>query len=215
MVVVCRCCCSLCIGSTHRSLLHRLKIALLEIWNAGDRQVEIFRSLPLQAPWAMGRGQRRIQRGHYGVRGWPRSSIVLSSRVAHVTGSWMPAHVAWVHQHLVMVGRLVVRRHAMVRRLRVMMLRLVMEPCRPAMAKRGTVVMGCVRVWVMVMLALLARMRVLWRVIDIVVRSYTVVARQRVSDAWGPPERTALAGRRVLYGKNLSDGGPTGLRRKE
>jgi hypothetical protein len=75
--------------------------------------------------------------------------------------------------------------------------------------------MCLVRVWMMVMLALLARMRVLWRVIDIVVRSYSVVARQRVSDAWGPPERTALAGRRVLYGKNLLDGSPAGLRRKE
>jgi hypothetical protein len=96
-----------------------------------------------------------------------------------------------------------------------MMLRLLMEPTRSAMAERGSMVMGIVGVWMMVMLALLARMRLLWRVIDIVVRSYSVVARQRVSDAWGPPERTALAGRRVLYGKNLSDRSPAGLRRKE
>ena len=71
-------------------------------------------------------------------------------------------------------------------------------------------VMGVVRVGLVVMLALLARMRLLWRIIDIVVRSYSVVARQRVSDAWGPPERTALAGRRDLYGKNLLGGSPRG-----
>jgi hypothetical protein len=63
-------------------------------------------------------------------------------------------------------------------------------------------------------LALLGRMRLLWRVVDIVVRSYTVVARQRASNTWVPPERTALAGRRALNGKNLLDLSPAGLRRE-
>ena len=63
-------------------------------------------------------------------------------------------------------------------------------------------------------LVLLARMRVLWGVIDIVVRSYSVVARQRASDAWVPPERTALAGRRALNRKNLKGGCPAGQRRE-
>lgn len=149
------------------------------------------------------------------MRRWSRASVVLRSRVAHVASARMPAHVARVHQHLVMVRRGVVRRHPVVRGLRVMVLRLLMKPTRASMAKRGSMVMCLVRIWMVVMLALLARMRVLWRVIDIVVRPYSVVARQRVSDAWGPPERTALAGRRILYGKNLLDGSPAGLRRKE
>lgn len=57
-------------------------------------------------------------------------------------------------------------------------------------------------------LALLARMRVLGRVIDIVIRSYSIVARQRASPAWVPPERAALAGRRNLDRKNLEGGCP-------
>jgi len=63
------------------------------------------------------------------------------------------------------------------------------------------------------LLVLLARMRILGRVIDIVV-SYTIVARQCASDAWVPPERTALDGRRALNGKNLMGGGPLGQRRQ-
>ena len=71
-----------------------------------------------------------------------------------------------------------------------------------------------VRIICVVRLVLLARMRVLWGVIDIVVRSYSVVARQRASDTWVPPERTALAGRRALNGENLRGGSPAGLRRE-
>lgn len=67
---------------------------------------------------------------------------------------------------------------------------------------RSVMVMGIVCV---LALALLARMRLLGRVVDIVVWPYSVIARQRVSDAWVPPERTALDGRRALRGKNLMD----------
>ena len=52
------------------------------------------------------------------------------------------------------------------------------------------------------LLGLLARMRLLGRVVDIVVPD-AIVARQRASDAWVPPERAALDGRRTLDGKNL------------
>lgn len=44
-----------------------------------------------------------------------------------------------------------------------------------------------------------------------VVRPYSVVARQCVSDAWVPPERTALDGRRTLYGENWVNLSPSGL----
>lgn len=60
-------------------------------------------------------------------------------------------------------------------------------------------------------LALLAWMRILGRVVDIVVRSYSIVARQRVSDTWVPPERTALDGRRTLDRKNLTNRAASGL----
>jgi len=74
-------------------------------------------------------------------------------------------------------------------------------------------VMGC-RVVCVLLLALLARMRLLCGIIDIVV-PYSVVARQRASDTWVPPERTALDGRRTLNGKNLMRRGPPGRLRGE
>jgi hypothetical protein len=51
-------------------------------------------------------------------------------------------------------------------------------------------------------MALLDRTGHLARVVHIVVPD-SIVARQRVSDAWVPPEPTALDGRRSLDGKNL------------
>lgn len=51
-------------------------------------------------------------------------------------------------------------------------------------------------------LALLARMRVLARIIHIVPDS--IVSRQRASDTWVPPERAALNGRRDLDRENLT-----------
>jgi len=80
-----------------------------------------------------------------------------------------------------------------------------------SMLERRPMVMGIIA---MRSLALLGRMRLLWRVVDIVVWSYTIVARQRASDTWGPPERTALAGRRALNGKNWLELSPGGLRRE-
>lgn len=65
-------------------------------------------------------------------------------------------------------------------------------------------------VWVL-SLALLGRMRLLGGVIDMVIRPYSVVARQCVSNAWVPPERTALDGRRTLYGENWVNLSPSGL----
>jgi hypothetical protein len=70
------------------------------------------------------------------------------------------------------------------------------------------------RVVCVLLLTLLARMRLLCGIIDIVV-PYSVVARQRASDTWVPPERTALDGRRTLNGKNLMGEGPFGRLRGE
>jgi hypothetical protein len=86
--------------------------------------------------------------------------------------------------------------------------RRLVEGGRPGMLKRGPMVVGII--WVR-SLGLLARMRLLRRVVDIVIWSYTVVARQRASNTWVPPERTALAGRRTLNGNNLSESSPAGL----
>lgn len=63
-------------------------------------------------------------------------------------------------------------------------------------------VLVCGRPICMLLLGLLARMRLLGRVADIVVPD-AIVARQRASDAWVPPERAALDGRRTLDRKNL------------
>ncbi|KAK2062430.1 hypothetical protein LY76DRAFT_602515 [Colletotrichum caudatum] len=61
----------------------------------------------------------------------------------------------------------------------------------PVMMMRGRCVIT------MLLLTLVARMRLGCRIVDIVV-PYSVVARQRASDAWVPPERTALDGRRTM-----------------
>lgn len=85
------------------------------------------------------------------------------------------------------------------------------------MKNRGSRVMDgspmMLRAVPVLLLTLVARMRVLWRVVDIVVCSDSVVARQRVSATWVPPERAALAGSRILYGNNLTDWSPVGLPR--
>jgi hypothetical protein len=62
---------------------------------------------------------------------------------------------------------------------------------------RAPVLMVVRRVIGVLLLALLARMRFLGGIVDIVV-PYSIVARQRASDTWVPPERTALDGRRAL-----------------
>jgi hypothetical protein len=79
------------------------------------------------------------------------------------------------------------------------------------MLERGSMVVRVI--WVR-SLGLLPRMRLLRRVLDIVIRSYSVVARQRASDTWVPPERAALAGRRTLNGNNLWRASPVRLLRQ-
>lgn len=86
-----------------------------------------------------------------------------------------------------------------------MRLRRLMKTLLGRVLQRVPAVVVMMRVVWMWSLALLARVRLLGRVVDIVVWPYSVIARQRVSDAWVPPERTALDGRRALRGKNLMD----------
>lgn len=137
-----------------------------------------------------------------------RGAEVRWSRVAQVSRPRMASHVAWIRKNRMRVmGCRVMLRQAMVG----LMARLLVERRRAAMLKRGSVMVGIIGVR---SLALLARMRLLWRIVDIVVRCYTVVARQCASDTWVPPERTALAGRRALNGKNLVKLSPAGLRRE-
>jgi hypothetical protein len=61
-----------------------------------------------------------------------------------------------------MVRAGMVRCHAMMRRLLVMVIGLLMKRTRPSVAKRGSVMMRSVGILMLVVLALLARMRVLW-----------------------------------------------------
>ena len=136
--------------------------------------------------------------------------------MAHVPGARVGAHMAGVHQDLVSMvsgGRMMLWQ-AVVGGLLVVMVRSLVEcgGCRVTGVPQRCAVVVCI-IWVW-WLVLFRRMRLLCGVIDIVVRSYSVIARQRVSDAWVPPERAALAGRRVLNGENLFFGGPAGQRRK-
>lgn len=114
-------------------------------------------------------------------------------RMPHVPGGRVSGQVGWVREDRmwVVVSGGVVLRQAVVG----LMGRRLVKRGRPGMLKRGPVVVRII--WVR-SLGLLARMRLLWCVVDIVIWSYTVVARQRASNAWVPPERTALAGRRIL-----------------
>jgi hypothetical protein len=111
------------------------------------------------------------------------------------------AHVSRVHQHLVRMVRVVLGHGGMVP-MRPAGLLMKTACGRTGMVQRASVLMVMGRVVSVLRLALLARMRLLGRIIDIVV-PYSVVARQRASDTWVPPERTALDGRRTLNGKNL------------
>jgi hypothetical protein len=163
--------------------------------------------------------------------------VRLARMVPKMPGSsrdgMMRTHLARIHQHLMGVvgGCSVVMRHRLVVLLLLVLLlllllvvvRRVMLVSRVVQSSAGSDV---VQRWPAVMLLrlislccltmlLLARLRVLGRVIDIVVWPYSVVARQRVSYTWVPPERAALAGRRTLKGKNLIDRGPGGRRRRE
>ena len=54
---------------------------------------------------------------------------------------------------------------------------------------------------VLLLLAMVASMRVMTGVVHTVV-SYSIIARQRAAEAWVPPERTALDGRRTVRGEN-------------
>jgi len=118
---------------------------------------------------------------------------VRRPRMPHVPGGRVSGQVGWVCEDRmwVVVSGGVMLRHAVVG----LMGRRLVERGRPGMLKRGPVVVRII--WVR-SLGLFARMRLLWCVVDIVIWSYTVVARQRASNAWVPPERTALAGRRAL-----------------
>jgi hypothetical protein len=114
------------------------------------------------------------------------------SRMPHVPGRWVPGQMGRIGEdRMVMVGGSVMLRQAVVG----WMGRLVVEGGRPGMMERSPMVMRII--WVR-SLGLLPRMRLLWRIVDIVIGSHTVVARQRASNTWVPPERTALAGRRTL-----------------
>lgn len=132
-------------------------------------------------------------------------------RRAHV--SRVP-HVRWIHQHLVRVVAMVLGHgRVVVVVLVVALLRLGQAMgCTTAMMEGGSwVLMGRGIKAVLLLVTLIDLMRVLCRVIDIVV-PYPVMARQRASNAWVPPERTALDGRRNLKRKNWLSGGPLGLR---
>jgi hypothetical protein len=131
---------------------------------------------------------------------------VRLSRMPHVARRRVPGQVRGVGEDRVrVVGGGVVRLQAVVR----WMGRRLVERGRPAMLKRGPMM---VRIISVRSLGLLPRMRLLRRVVDIVIWSHTVVARQRASNTWVPPERTALAGRRILNRDNLEGPSPAGLR---
>lgn len=138
---------------------------------------------------------------------------VWRSRVPHVSGRRVAGQLCRVRKHRVrMVGGGVVLLHAMVRLMVVVMVMgrwLVERRRRPWMLERDPMVVRIIGVG---SLGLLSRMRLLWRVVDIVICSHTVVARQCASNTWVPPERAALAGRRDLGGNDGLEPSPPGLR---
>ena len=69
------------------------------------------------------------------------------------------------------------------------------------------------RIICVLLLAVVASMRVMARVVHTVV-FYPIVACQRVSDAWVPPEQTALDGRRAVRRENWDRVSPVGLCRE-
>lgn len=134
----------------------------------------------------------------------------------------MMCHLRRVHHHLrLWVLVLVMLSHGRMLHVRVALVRIrsLMNTSsrgsrelnrRPVLLMTGSLVCG--RVICVLMLALFSRMGFLARVVHIVV-PYSICARQRASETWSPPERTALDGRRSLDGENLMSWSPFGLRR--
>ena len=146
----------LAVGGSHRRLLHRLEIALLETWNTWHRQIEIVRALPLDAPGGTVRGrQRRIQWRDDTVGRGSGGAVVWRSVVRHVPGAGVAAHVRRIREHRVrMMSGGVVLRHSMV-----CLVGRFVDRRWSGVPERGSMVMGIIA---MLSLALLARMRVLW-----------------------------------------------------
>jgi hypothetical protein len=193
------------VSGAHGGLLHRLQATVFKVGHAGNGQIEIIGPRPLHTGRVTMRRRQRRKEGRHDSMGRGTGAKVRRSRMSHVPGRRVPGQVRWVRED----GMGVVSGGVMLRQAVVgLMGRRLVERGRPGMLKRGPMVVGII--WVR-SLGLLARMRLLRRVVDIVIWSYTVVARQRASDTWVPPERTALAGRRTLNGNNLSESSPGGL----
>lgn len=156
----------------------------------------------------MRRGQRLIE-GRHDSMGRGAGAKMRWPRMPQVSSGGVPGQMGWVSKDRVWVvgGRVMLRRHSVVRWVG----RGVVERGWPRMLERAPVVV-MVRIIRVRSLGLFPRMRLLRRVVDIVVGSHTVVARQRVSNTWIPPERAALAGCRTLNRNSLLRTGPRGAK---
>lgn len=191
------------VRSSHRARCHPLQILLLQVGYPGNRKVKVVGPRTLH-PGTMGRmrclrrrAEGRVERRDHRAR---RSEVRLAKMMPRM------AQVRRIHQHRVLMMRVVLRHGWVVRVVTPgVRFRSVMEAARRpsgVVERRLVLVMVRGRPVSVLLLGLLARMRLLGRVVDIVVPD-AIVARQRASDAWVPPERAALDGRRRLDRKNL------------
>lgn len=189
---------------------------MVQVRQSRDGEVKVAWAWPLGAGPGMPR-VRWLSRGRHGLV-QRRHYLSRSPKVRR--SHPVMAQLRRVHHHL-RLRMLVVLGHGRVRLgVRVALVRIcsfmkTRGRCSRVMDRASVLLMtGALmggRVICVLMLALLARMRLLARVVHIVV-PYSISARQRASETWVPPERTALNGRRTLDGKNLIRGSPFGLR---
>lgn len=208
--------CCLGIGGTQGSLLHALKVGVVQIRQASNGEVEVAR------PRSLGMSRVRwLRRRRQSLVHGSGNDLAWSGKVRGRSHAVM-GHLGRIHDHLrlgvlVMLGHGGMRLHAV--RIRSLMDaggRGSRELDRRAVLLLLLLVTGslmCGRAVCLLMLALLSRMGILTRIVHIVV-PYTICARQRASETWSPPERTALDGRRSLDGENLMSWSPFGLRRR-
>jgi hypothetical protein len=217
MVMLLRTSRNLSVWSSDRRGVHTLNAGLFHGAYVSDGYVQVIQTWSFQSIWSMLAWALRygwhVRIHRRNDRWWPA--------VAGLSKAMIP-HLRSVHQHLWrMMRMLLVLRH---RRMLcwwngLMLLSMFTESwCRKSGMMDGApwlllllllllLLMGVMLLMVrrcivrVVLLAVVASMRVMTRIVHTEV-SYSIVARQRVADAWVPPERTALDGRRAKGGKN-------------
>lgn len=174
--------------------MHTLESGLVKTWNSGYGEIDVVWSLSLaRQVLAMYGGSRRDGR----IERCNRRAGSAKMRRPHAS---RVAHMRWIHQKLMRVMLVGLRDSSMMAVVSARGLGQTMA-VTTRMLKLWPMMLVRREIITVLLMALIGRMRLLDSILDVVV-PHSIVARQRVCYAWVPPERNALAGRRLLERKN-------------